>query len=159
MCGVDPGVIIVPFRGEDDDLAASRQHLVRNLIYPVPDPRFPFLGIHFTRMIHGGVEAGPNAVLAFKREGYHRASFSLADAAELTRYAGFWRMAARHWRMGIGEMYRSLSTRAFVRALQRLVPEIVVVRRPAREVPASARRRSSRTASWSTTSASSRPST
>jgi L-2-hydroxyglutarate oxidase len=90
----------------------------------VPDPRFPFLGVHFTRMIGGGVEAGPNAVLALKREGYRRASFSLRDAIDLATYRGFWRMAARYWKMGLGEFYRSLSKRAFVAALQRLIPEL-----------------------------------
>ena len=124
MCGVEPGLVIVPFRGEYYELVPSRCHLVRNLIYPVPDPRFPFLGVHFTRMIHGGVEAGPNAVLAFRREGYRRTSFSSGDVAELLRYRGFWRMAARHWRMGMGEMYRSASKGAFVRALQRLIPDL-----------------------------------
>jgi L-2-hydroxyglutarate oxidase len=124
LCGVPPGVRIVGFRGEYYELVPERRHLVRNLIYPVPDPRFPFLGVHFTRMIRGGVEAGPNAVLAFKREGYSRTSFSAGDMAELLAYPGFWRMAARHWRMGLGEMYRSASTRAFVRALRRLVPEL-----------------------------------
>ncbi|MBE3099111.1 MAG: L-2-hydroxyglutarate oxidase [Planctomycetes bacterium] len=124
MCGVEPGLTIVPFRGEYYELVPARHHLVRNLIYPVPDPRFPFLGVHFTRMIHGGVEAGPNAVLAFKREGYRRRSFSPADVAELLRYRGFWRMAARYWKMAMGEMYRSASTGAFVRALRRLIPEL-----------------------------------
>jgi L-2-hydroxyglutarate oxidase len=124
MCGVDPGLRIVPFRGEYYELVPARHHLVRNLIYPVPDPRFPFLGVHFTRMIHGGVEAGPNAVLAFRREGYRRTSFSVGDTADLFTYAGFWRMAAKYWRMGVGEMYRSASTGAFVRALQRLIPEL-----------------------------------
>jgi L-2-hydroxyglutarate oxidase len=124
LCGVEPGITIMPFRGEYYELVPARHHLVRNLIYPVPDPRFPFLGVHFTRMIGGGVEAGPNAVPAFKREGYHRTSFSLGDTARLAVYPGFWRMALRHWRMGIGEMYRSISTRAFVAALQRLVPEL-----------------------------------
>jgi L-2-hydroxyglutarate oxidase len=122
LCGIEPGLRIVPFRGEYYELVPERQHLVRNLIYPVPDPRFPFLGVHFTRMIHGGVEAGPNAVLAFKREGYRRTSFSAGDMAELLAYPGFWRMAARYWKMGLGEMYRSASTGAFIRALQRLVP-------------------------------------
>jgi len=124
MCGVEPGLRIVPFRGEYYELVPERHHLVRNLIYPVPDPRFPFLGVHFTRMIHGGVEAGPNAVLAFRREGYRRTSFSVGDTADLFTYAGFWRMAAKYWRMGMGEMYRSASTGAFVRALQRLIPEL-----------------------------------
>ncbi len=124
LCGVDPGVRIVPFRGEYYELRAARRALVRNLIYPVPDPRFPFLGVHFTRMIGGGVEAGPNAVLAFRREGYHRLDFSLRDIADLATYPGFWRMASRHWRTGAGEFRRSFSKTAFVRALQRLMPAI-----------------------------------
>ncbi len=124
MCGVDPGVQIVPFRGEYYELAPGRQHLVRNLVYPVPDPRFPFLGVHFTRMIHGGVEAGPNAVLAFRREGYSRTSFSPKDALDLVTFPGFWRMAAKYWRMGFGEMYRSFSKRAFVAALRELLPAL-----------------------------------
>ena len=123
-CGVEPGVRIVPFRGEYYDLVPQMHGLVRNLIYPVPDPRFPFLGVHFTRMVHGGVEAGPNAVLALKREGYGRADFSPRDTAELLTFPGFWRMAARHWRMGLHESWRSTSTRAFVAALRRLVPEL-----------------------------------
>jgi L-2-hydroxyglutarate oxidase len=124
LCGVEPGLKITPFRGEYYELVPERQHLVRNLIYPVPDPRFPFLGVHFTRMIRGGVEAGPNAVLAFRREGYRRTSFSLRDFAELLAYPGFWRMAARHWKMGFGEMYRSFSKRAFVGALRKLIPDL-----------------------------------
>ncbi|MCB9866816.1 MAG: L-2-hydroxyglutarate oxidase [Phycisphaerales bacterium] len=124
MCGVTPGVRIVPFRGEYYELKPEQHHLVKNLVYPVPDPRFPFLGVHFTRMIHGGVEAGPNAVLAFKREGYGKLSWSLKDALATASYGGFWRLVQRHWAMGCGEMYRSWSKRAFVRALQRLMPEI-----------------------------------
>jgi L-2-hydroxyglutarate oxidase len=124
LCGVEPGVKIIPFRGEYYELVPSRQSLVRNLIYPVPDPRFPFLGVHFTRMIKGGVEAGPNAVLAFRREGYSRTSFSATDSLEMLGYAGFWRMAGKYWRMGLDEMYRSASKKAFVRALQTLVPEL-----------------------------------
>jgi len=124
LCGVQPNVRIVPFRGEYYELKPERRHLVKNLIYPVPDPRFPFLGVHFTRMIHGGVEAGPNAVLAFKREGYGKLSWSLRDTLATTGYGGFWRLVRRHWTMGCGEMYRSWSKRAFVRALQRLMPEI-----------------------------------
>lgn len=124
LCGVETGVQIIPFRGEYYQLVASRESLVRDLIYPVPDSRFPFLGVHFTRMIHGGVEAGPNAVLALARHGYTRTSFSPRDMAGLLRYGGFWRMAARYWRTGCGEMYRSWSRRAFVRALQVLVPEL-----------------------------------
>ncbi len=125
MCGLDPGLRIVPFRGEYYELRPDRRHLVKNLIYPVPDPRFPFLGVHFTRMINGGVEAGPNAVLAFKREGYTRASFKLADAWATLAYGGFWKLAGRYWQMGLGEFYRSFSKRAFVKALQRLIPELV----------------------------------
>lgn len=124
MCGVDPGIAIVPFRGEYYTLTAQRRHLVRNLIYPVSDPRFPFLGVHFTRMTGGEIEAGPNAVLAMKREGYRKSDISVSDSLELLSFGGFWRMAARHWRMGLGEAYRSLSRRAFVHALQRLVPEL-----------------------------------
>ena len=124
LCGVEPGVRIVPFRGEYYELAPEKHHLVRNLIYPVPDPRFPFLGVHFTRMMRGGVEAGPNAVLALKREGYGRADFSVRDTAELLAFGGFWRMGLKHWRMGLGESWRSWSTGSFVAALQRLVPEI-----------------------------------
>lgn len=124
LCGVDPGVRIVPFRGEYYQLAPGREHLVRNLIYPVPDPRFPFLGVHFTRMVRGGVEAGPNAVLSLKRYGYTRTSFSARDTLDMLRYAGLWRMAGRYWRTGLGEMHRSWSKAAFVRALQKLMPEL-----------------------------------
>lgn len=124
MCGVDPGVKIVPFRGEYYELRKDREHLVKNLVYPVPDPAFPFLGVHFTRMIHGGVEAGPNAVLAFKRYGYNRSSFDLGDALEIFTYSGFHTLAAKFWKMGAGEFYRSFSKRAFVTALQRLLPEL-----------------------------------
>ena len=116
---------IVPFRGEYYDLVPERTHLVRTLIYPVPDPKFPFLGVHFTRRIQGGVDAGPNAVLAFKREGYKRTDFNLRDLAGTLTYSGFWHMARKYWRDGASEYYRSLSKGAFVRALQRLVPEIV----------------------------------
>ncbi|GIW80152.1 MAG: hydroxyglutarate oxidase [Gemmatales bacterium] len=126
LCGVEPGLQIVPFRGEYYELIPSRRHLVKNLIYPVPDPRFPFLGVHFTRMIKGGVEAGPNAVLAFRREGYSWASFSVRDTAELLAYSGFWKMAFKYWKTGCGEMYRSLSKKAFCTALQRLLPELTV---------------------------------
>ena len=124
LCGVDPGVRIVPFRGEYYELLPSRQFLVKNLIYPVPDPSFPFLGVHFTRMIGGGVEAGPNAVLAFKREGYRKTDFRMKDLADTLSYAGFWKMARRNWQTGMGEMWRSFSKQAFVKALQRLLPEL-----------------------------------
>lgn len=124
MCGVDPGLIIMPFRGEYYKLKEDKHYLVKNLIYPVPDPRFPFLGVHFTRMIAGGVEAGPNAVFALEREGYKKTDFSLKDNFEILFYKGAWKMAVKHWRMGLGEIYRSLNKRAFTRALQRLLPGI-----------------------------------
>ncbi len=126
MCGMKPKLKIVPFRGEYYEIVRDRQHLVRNLIYPVPDPRFPFLGVHFTRMVSGGFEAGPNAVLAMKREGYGRFSFSIKDVASFASYGGFWRMARKFWRTGFGEVWRSLSKRAFVKALRRLIPEISI---------------------------------
>jgi L-2-hydroxyglutarate oxidase len=122
MCGVNPGLRIIPFRGEYYELTPERRHVVRNLIYPVPDPRFPFLGVHFTRRIQGGIEAGPNAVLAFKRQGYHPWDISLADVKEMASYGGFWRMSRRYWKTGLGEFHRSLSKGAFVKALQRLIP-------------------------------------
>jgi L-2-hydroxyglutarate oxidase len=124
MSGQKPEVKIVPFRGEYFELKPHAKHLCRNLIYPVPDPSFPFLGVHFTRMTTGAIECGPNAVLAFAREGYRFRDVNLADLAETLTYAGFLRMAAKHWKTGLGEMWRSLSKAAFVRALQRLVPEI-----------------------------------
>lgn len=124
LCGVEPGLQIVPFRGEYYELRPERHHLVRNLIYPVPNPEFPFLGVHFTRMVHGGVEAGPNAVLAWKREGYRHRDVSPRDLAEMATYGGFWRMAGKYWLTGLGEMYRSFSKRAFVTALRKLVPEL-----------------------------------
>jgi L-2-hydroxyglutarate oxidase len=124
LCGLDPGLQIVPFRGEYYALVPQRRSLVRGLIYPVPDPRFPFLGVHFTRTIHGAVEAGPNAVLAFCREGYRLGIISPRDLWQMARYKGFWRMAARYWRTGMGELYRSFSRRAFHLALRRLIPEL-----------------------------------
>lgn len=124
MAGQKPEVMIVPFRGEYYDLVPEKHSLVRALIYPVPDPRFPFLGVHFTRRVRGGVDAGPNAVLAFKREGYRRTNVSLRDMLETLSYRGFWVMAGKYWRHGLDELHRSFSKRAFVRALQRLVPEV-----------------------------------
>jgi L-2-hydroxyglutarate oxidase len=124
MAGDDPGMMIVPFRGEYYDLAAARGELVRGLIYPVPDPRYPFLGVHFTRRIHGNVEAGPNAVLAFGREGYRWRDFDLGEAMEVVRDAGFRAMARREWRNGLAEFRRSLRKREFVRSCQRLVPAV-----------------------------------
>jgi (S)-2-hydroxyglutarate dehydrogenase len=124
LAGEEPEVMIVPFRGEYYELVPEKRNLVRGLIYPAPDPRFPFLGVHFTRRIDGTVDAGPNAVLAFKREGYHWTDFNLRDTAGVLTYPGFWRMASKYWRYGAGEFYRSLRKHAFVGALQRLVPEI-----------------------------------
>ena len=124
MCGLEPRLQIIPFRGEYYELIPERRFLVRTLVYPVPDPEFPFLGVHFTRTIHGRVEAGPNAVLALKREGYRRWNFSLADTREMASYIGFWRMAWRYRKAGLSEWCRSLSKRAFVKSLQRLVPEL-----------------------------------
>ena len=122
--GCDPGLMIVPFRGEYYDLAPARAELVRGLIYPVPDPDYPFLGVHFTRRIHGTIDAGPNAVLAFQREGYRRTDFELSDAMETLGYRGFQAMARRQWRHGLAEFRRSFSKREFVRSCQRLVPEV-----------------------------------
>ncbi len=124
LCDADPGVAIVPFRGEYYTLRPERHGLVRNLIYPVPDPAFPFLGVHFTRRIDGRVECGPNAVLAFAREGYRWSAISARDLAAMAAFPGTWRLLRRVWRSGLGEMHRSLSRSAFVRALQRLVPAL-----------------------------------
>ncbi len=124
MAGDHPKVMIVPFRGEYYDLIPERASLVRSLIYPVPDPRFPFLGVHFTRRITGTVDAGPNAVLALAREGYRHRDINLRELAGSLAYPGFWRMARQHWRSGLDEWHRSLSKPVFVRALQRLVPEV-----------------------------------
>ncbi len=124
MGGAKPPAKIVPFRGEYFELKPEKYHLCKNLIYPVPDPKFPFLGVHFTRMIDGSVECGPNAVLAFAREGYKKTSFNPRDLLESLTYPGFIRMALKHWKMGCGEMWRSISKKAFVKALQRLMPEI-----------------------------------
>ena len=124
MAGDDPGVMIVPFRGEYYDLVPERASLVKALIYPVPDPRFPFLGVHFTRRITGRVDAGPNAVFALAREGYRHTDINVRDMASAFSFPGFWRMAGRHWRNALDEWHRSLSKAAFVKALQRLLPEI-----------------------------------
>ena len=115
---------IIPFRGEYYKLRPEREHLVKNLIYPVPDPNFPFLGVHFTRMMRGGVEAGPNAVLAFSREGYRKTDINIAELTETLRWPGFQKVASRYWKTGLGEMYRSFSKTAFTKALQKLIPDI-----------------------------------
>lgn len=117
-------VRIIPFRGEYYQLKPEKEYLVKNLVYPVPDPNFPFLGVHFTRMIGGGVEAGPNAVFAFKREGYKKTDFKLSETLESLSWPGFRKVIQKYWRTGLGEIYRSLSKSAFTTALQRLVPEI-----------------------------------
>jgi (S)-2-hydroxyglutarate dehydrogenase len=124
MAGADVRLQIIPFRGEYFDLVPARRKLCTNLIYPVPDPRFPFLGVHLTRAVDGTVEAGPNAVLAFKREGYTKTSFDFEDVASYVTFMGFWKMASRHAKTGIFEMYRSLSKAAFVRAVQTLIPDV-----------------------------------
>ncbi|ANB75882.1 hydroxyglutarate oxidase [Paraburkholderia phytofirmans OLGA172] len=121
---VEADLKIIPFRGEYYELKPGARHLVRNLVYPVPNPAFPFLGVHFTRMIGGGIEAGPNAVLALAREGYRKTDFSLRDFSEVITFPGFWKLSARYWREGVAEMMRSLSKAAFVRSLQELVPSI-----------------------------------
>jgi len=123
LMGVQPDVRIIPFRGEYYTLRRDRA-VVRGLVYPVPDPEFPFLGVHFTKRISGEIEAGPNAVLAFAREGYRMRTVNLAELLGVLGYRGFWKMAAKYWRTGSYEIYRSLSKRAFVRALQHLVPEV-----------------------------------
>ncbi|MDG2389589.1 MAG: L-2-hydroxyglutarate oxidase [Planctomycetaceae bacterium] len=124
LSGHHPRTKIVPFRGEYYELLPHAESLVNGLIYPTPDPRFPFLGVHFTRMIQGGVECGPNAVLAFAREGYRIRDVNLRDLCEVLTYPGFLKLAAKYWQTGLGEMWRSVSKRAFVKTLQRLVPEI-----------------------------------
>ena len=124
MMGLASDERIVPFRGEYYTLASGKHHLVKGLIYPVPNPQFPFLGVHFTRTIHGGVEAGPNAVLAFAREGYRKGKINLPELMGTLTYPGFWAMARKYWKTGLAELHRSFSKRAFTHALQRLLPEI-----------------------------------
>ncbi len=126
LCGVNPGLKIIPFRGDYQRLKPHREFLVKNLIYPVPDPKFPFLGVHWTRMIHGGVEAGPNAVLAFRREGYRKGDMSIKDIGSYWFYGGFWKMAMKYWLTGMREMARSFNKNAFVREARKLVPEVTV---------------------------------
>jgi (S)-2-hydroxyglutarate dehydrogenase len=124
MANAKLDLTIVPFRGEYYEIVPAKHHYLKGLLYPVPDPQFPFLGVHFTRRMGGGVEAGPNAVLAMKREGYLKSSFDFGDVFEYARFPGFWSMTAKHWRMSMGEYHRSWSKAAFVRALQRLMPEL-----------------------------------
>jgi L-2-hydroxyglutarate oxidase len=134
LAGHDPGMEIVPFRGEFYELAPARRGLVRGLVYPVPDPDFPFLGVHLTRDVHGGVHLGPNAVPALAREGYRRSTVRLGDLAATARFPGTWRIARRHWRQEVGEIRRSVSKRAFTTNAQRLLPAL----RPADLIPAPA---------------------
>lgn len=122
--GIQNDIQIVPFRGEYYELTQEAQHMVNGLIYPMPNPEFPFLGVHFTKMVLGGVECGPNAVFAFKREGYTKLSFDLQETIETVNFPGFWKLAKEHWRMGIDEYYRSFSKTAFVKGLQKLIPSI-----------------------------------
>lgn len=122
--GVKSSVKIVPFRGEYYELSPDAEHKVKGLIYPLPNPEFPFLGVHFTKMVLGGVECGPNAVFAFKREGYKKTAFDLKDTIETFDFPGFWILSRKHWRMGLDEMYRSISKKGFLKNLQKLIPSI-----------------------------------
>ncbi len=124
MAGVETDLEIIPFRGEYYEVKPERRHLIKALIYPVPDPRFPFLGVHFTRRVNGSVEAGPNALLALRREGYTGAGIDMSEALQTLRYAGFWKMGRKYWRMGMEEQYRSWVKAAFVKSLQKMVPEL-----------------------------------
>ncbi|MDJ0901011.1 MAG: L-2-hydroxyglutarate oxidase [Xenococcus sp. MO_188.B8] len=124
LAGVKPNAKIVPFRGEYYELTPEKRYLVKTLIYPVPNPNFPFLGVHFTKMIDGSVHAGPNAVLSFKREGYHKTDFNLQDFLDTMTYPGFWKLTAKHGINGLQEMARSWSKALFVKSLQRLIPEV-----------------------------------
>ena len=124
LSSVDPGMRVVPFKGEYFELSENRQDIVNGLVYPVPDPRFPFLGVHLTKMVGGGVHAGPNAVLSLKREGYGKFELDARDIMSIVSFGGFWKFAARHYKEGINEMLRSFSKRRFVASLQRLVPSI-----------------------------------
>jgi (S)-2-hydroxyglutarate dehydrogenase len=124
LAGAELDLQIIPFRGEYYEIRPERRHLVKNLVYPVPDPRFPFLGVHFTRRVNGSVEAGPNALLALRREGYSGTGPELSEATEMVLYNGFWRMARKYWRMGAAEQYRSLVKGAFTNALRKMIPEL-----------------------------------
>lgn len=124
--GIKPEIKIVPFRGEYFELTPEAQHKVKGLIYPMPNPEFPFLGVHFTKMALGGVECGPNAVFAFKREGYKKTSFDLRDTIETFDFPGFWKLAGKHWQMGLDEIYRSFSKSGFLKNLQKLIPSITL---------------------------------
>jgi L-2-hydroxyglutarate oxidase len=124
LAGVKPGLRIIPFRGEYYELKPEKRYLIRSLVYPVPDPRFPFLGVHFTRQINGSVEAGPNAVLALRREGYRKFDINAGELMDTVTFWGFWRMSGKFWRTGLKEIWRSVSQRSFASALRQLVPEV-----------------------------------
>ena len=124
LCGVETGVKIVPFRGEYYELKPEKRHLVKNIVYPLPDPSFPFLNVHLTRTVEGGVEAGPNAVLGLAREGYRKTDINIKDSFEALTYPGLWRLARTYWRTGIGELVRSFSRKVFTRSLKKLIPEV-----------------------------------
>jgi L-2-hydroxyglutarate oxidase len=124
LCGVEAGVKIVPFRGEYYELKPEKRHLVKNIVYPLPDPSFPFLNVHLTRTVEGGVEAGPNAVLGLAREGYRKTDMNIKDSFEALTYPGLWRLARTYWRTGIGELVRSFSRKVFTRSLKKLIPEV-----------------------------------
>ena len=124
MSGVDPGCLVIPFRGEYYEIKPEKQYLINHLVYPVPNPDFPFLGVHFTRMIKGGIEAGPNAVFAFKREGYSKWHIDWSELTESITYPGFRILASKYWKTGLGEIWRSYNKSSFVNALQKLLPEI-----------------------------------
>jgi L-2-hydroxyglutarate oxidase len=122
--GVKSPIQIVPFKGEYYELVPEAEYLVNHLIYPLPHEDFPFLGVHFTRMANGGIECGPNAVPVFKREGYEKLSFDMNEALEMMNFSGFWKLSFKHWRMGLDEYHRSLSKKAFVKGLQKLIPSV-----------------------------------
>ena len=124
MAGDTGGPRIIPFRGEYLSVSPAKRELVRGMVYPVPDPRYPFLGVHFTRRVYGELDVGPNAVLSLKREGYRRRDFRAADVRDTLSWPGFWQMARTHWRTGAKEVYGSLSVRAYMRTAQRYVPAI-----------------------------------
>jgi L-2-hydroxyglutarate oxidase LhgO len=124
LAGAETDIRIIPFRGEYYEIAPARRSLVRGLVYPVPDPGLPFLGVHFTRRMDGRIEAGPNAVLALRREGYRKTDISVGELVQAITFGGFWHMARKFWKAGAGEYYRSFNKAAFVKALQRLVPEL-----------------------------------
>ena len=152
MAGVQTDLEIIPFRGEYYEVRPERRHLIKSLIYPVPDPRFPFLGVHFTRRVNGSVEAGPNALLAFRREGYTGTTPDLNEAMQMLLFPGFRKMARKYWRKGLDEQYRSWVKAAFVKSLQKMVPELTGVRSSARRLRSASAGRGQRGQLWWTIS-------